>query len=191
MKIGLLNQTLHNREAFSCGIEELDKYLKKYALQDLKRNLTKVFVLEGKSSGEIVGYYTLSPLSFSKEGLRSEISKKLPHYPIPAILLGRLAVSFSYQKKGLGTLLLMDALLRIYRVSQESFGIYGVVVDAKNDQAKAFYEHFGFISFLDKKERLFISLDTIKGLFKSPPKNHQGLSSTPPRHSSKKSFSHR
>jgi len=164
MRILPLKQGVHNRNSFSCGIEKLDTYLKKFALQDVNRNLTKVFVLEGKSSEEIIGYYTLSPFSFSKNEMRSDFSKKLPHYPIPAILLGRLAVSLNYQGQGIGESLLMDALSRVYKASQESFGIYAMVVDAKSDKASAFYQHFGFISFLEKTNRLFLPLETIKVL---------------------------
>ena len=164
MKIQLLQKDLHERGSFFCGVEALDDYLKKYALQDSKRNLTKVFVLEGSTSQEVAGYYTLSPLSFSKDELGIAFSKKLPHYPIPAILLGKLAVDVAYQKQGIGTLLLMDALLRVYQASQESFGIYAVIVDAKNNKAKTFYENFGFIPFLNENSRLFLSLETVKML---------------------------
>lgn len=168
MKIVILKQGMHNRDSFSCGREELDAYLKKYALQDVKRNLTKVFVLEGRSPEEVAGYYTLSPISFSKLEMTQPFSKKLPHYPIPAILLGRLAVSLNFQGQGMGAKLLMDALLRIYRVSEDCFGIYAVVVDAKNERASAFYQHFGFIPFLKKTNRLFLPLDVLKSLVYSP-----------------------
>lgn len=164
MKITTLKQEIHNRDLFSCGSEELDVYLKKYALQDVKRNLTKVFVLEGKSPEEVVGYYTLSPLSFSKMEMTSTFSKKLPHYPIPAILLGRLAVGLNFQGQGIGAKLLMDALLRVHRVSEDCFGIYAVVVDAKNEKASAFYQHFGFIPFQNKTNLLFLPLDVLKSL---------------------------
>jgi len=164
MKIVVLKQRGHNRDLFFCGSEELDVYLKKYALQDVKRNLTKVFVLEGKSPEEVVGYYTLSPLSFSKMEMTQPFSKKLPHYPTPAILLGRLAVSLNFQGQGIGAKLLMDALLRVHRVSEDCFGIYAVVVDAKNERARSFYQHFGFIPFLNKTNRLFLPLDVLKSL---------------------------
>ena len=164
MKITVLKQGIHNRESFFCGSEELDAYLKKYALQDVKRNLTKIFVLEGKSPEEVAGYYTLSPLSFSKMEMTSTLSKNLPHYPIPAILLGRLAVNLNFQRQGVGAKLLMDALLRVYRVSEENFGIYAVVVDAKNERASSFYQHFGFIPFLNKTNRLFLPLKVVKSL---------------------------
>jgi len=173
MKISLLKQGFHNRDSFSCGLEELDNYLKTYALQDVKRNLTKAFVLEGKSPEEIAGYYTLSPLSFSKNEIKSDESKKLPRYPIPAILLGRLAVGLNYQKQGFGSALLMDALLRVYQVSEESFGIYAVVVDAKNDKASSFYKRFGFIPFLDMPNRLFLPIETIKSLILSSQSDQQ------------------
>lgn len=165
MKTLLLKQDLHCRDSFCCGVEELDTYLKRYALQDVKRNLTKVFVLTEQIPEEIIGYYTLSPISFSKDELSLEMSKKLPRYPIPAILLGRLAVSSPYQKQGIGARLLMDALSRVYQASESNFGIYAVIVDAKDDRACAFYKHFGLIPFPDKPYRLFISLEKLKPLF--------------------------
>ena len=164
MRTHVLREDCQERDSFFCGVEELDEYLKKYASQDSKRNLTKVFVLEGKEKEEIAGYYTLSPLSFCKDEIGSKVSKKLPRYPIPAILLGRLAVHRAYQRQGIGSVLLMDALLRVYQASEESFGIYAIVVDAKNEEAKAFYEHFGFLSFQNRKDRLFLSIETVKML---------------------------
>ena len=172
MKIVPLQSEVHNRDYFSCGVEELDAYLKKYALQDTKRNLSKVFFMEGRISGEIIGYYSLSSFSFSKSEITPGISKKLPRYPIPAILLGRLAMGIDHQGKRFGAKLLMDALLRVQKVS-ESFGIYAVVVDAKDEKASAFYQRFGFIPFEEKTKRLFVPLEVIKKL--SSPLLHEEM----------------
>ncbi len=83
--------------------------------------------------------------------------KRLPHYPVPAAILGRLAVDRRYQGRGLGALMLADAIKRLVRAS-ESLAIYALIADAKNDGAKAFYEHFGFQAFPDASMRLFMPL---------------------------------
>ncbi len=163
MKVTLLDKAKHRRENFSCGVEELDTYIKKYAVQDVKRNITKVFVAQ-KEEGDILGYYTLSPFSFVKDEISPDLAKKLPHYPIPAVLIGRLAVDCENQNQGLGSFLLMDALQKINDTSETVFGIYAVVVDAKNDAAKEFYQAYGFKSFLKSEGRLFIPMKIVKQL---------------------------
>jgi len=158
----LLNQ-IHKRKAFTCSNLILDAYLHSYALQDIKRNLCRVYVLE-TSDGYIKGFYTLSASSFSFESLNEEIQKKLPKYPLPSILLGRLAVDISYQKRGIGEKLLMDALYRV-RYAQESVGIYAIVVDAKDEITRRFYEKYGFIPFQEEPLKLFLPISTLKQIF--------------------------
>jgi len=101
----------HNRAVFSCGIESLDVYFQRQAGQDARKRVAAPFVLLDKSSGMVAGYYTLSQTGINMVELPTEITKKLPKYPVvPATLLGRLAVHKNYQGKGLGEILLMDAL---------------------------------------------------------------------------------
>lgn len=162
-KFFLLDKSLHDRSNFDCGIQELNNYLIRYALQDTKRNLTRVFVSQ-ESNDEISGYYTLSPLSFNKCDLPPINADKLPNYPVPAILIGRLAVDSKYQKRGIGGELLIDAFKRIYIANQTTFGIYAVIVDAKNEKAKQFYISYGFTCFADQFSRLFLLTKIIEKL---------------------------
>ncbi|MEA5505122.1 GNAT family N-acetyltransferase [Halotia wernerae UHCC 0503] len=153
----------HDRAAFSCGVEILDRYLKQQAGQDARKRVAAPFVLVEKSSGIIAGYYTLSSTSIKFEELPIELSKKLPKYPIvPATLLGRLAVDQNYRQKGLGEMLLMDAL---YRSLKSEIATIAVVVDAKDDAARSFYEHYDFIRFPDFSHRLFLKIETIAKMF--------------------------
>ena len=123
--------------------------------------MAQIFVAVGDEPQKISGYYSLSAISFEKEELPPPLAKRLPHYPVPAALIGRLAVSLSHQGRRLGEMLLIDAVHRILRAS-EALAVYAVVVDAKNDQAQAFYERYGFRPFASFPRRLFLPLETFK-----------------------------
>jgi len=152
-------ESQHNRADFSCGIEELDRYLKQQARQDLQRFLTTVFVLHDLEHQRIAGYYTLAATAIELAALPDSITRKLPKYPlIPGTLLGRLAVDREYQGQKLGTFLLFDALQRS-RNSQ--IASMAVVVDAKDDRAKAFYEYHQFLPFPRQPLRLYLLMTTI------------------------------
>jgi ribosomal protein S18 acetylase RimI-like enzyme len=153
----------HVRTDFSCGEHILDIYIKQYARQDQKRRTSAVFVLSG---GEeiIKGYYTLSATNILSSDLPNEFVKRLPKHPVqPATLLGRLAVDRRYQGQGLGEILLLDALNRSYRLS-EQIGSMAIVVEALNERAASFYEAHGFIT-LSGCRRLFLPMKTVGKLF--------------------------
>lgn len=151
----------HDRSQFHCGIPELDHYIKEHVSQDVKRRLNSAFV--AVSGKRVVGFYSLSATSISREDLPEKISRKLPKYPIPAVLLGRLAVDQAYQGQGLGKVLLVNAMKRAFSASQ-AVGMYALIVDAKDSAAKQFYEHFGFQAFESHPMRLFLPMETISGL---------------------------
>jgi GNAT superfamily N-acetyltransferase len=155
----------HGRRTFSCGDEALDRYLKQQARQEMKRHSAAVFVLHC-GDNVVAGYYALSNTAVLLKEFPEETAKKLPRYPlVPATLLGRLAVDESQRGKGLGELLLMDALRRAWEQTGH-IGSVAVVVDAKNTAAKQFYESYGFIAFPDDRLRLFLPIDTIPELLK-------------------------
>lgn len=149
----------YQKDNFDCGIEDLNIYLKKYASQDIKRKFAQVFIISPSNSEEIIGFYTLSAFTIQTLSLPLEIAKKLPKYPVPVSLLGRLAVDVNYQKKGIGKFLLADAIKRVIKAS-EIIGIYALVVSAKNEKVKSFYKRYGFIELLDENNHLFIPLKT-------------------------------
>lgn len=151
----------YQTEHFDCGYQMLNDYLKKYARQNHEKGIAKTFVAisQGKSL-RIDGYYTLSSTVIEFDSMPKSYRQKMPKYPIPAILIGKLAVDNSVQGKGLGGELLVDALLRIVKVSGE-IGIFAVRVDAINLKAKEFYLKYEFIPFSDQNLSLFLPIKTI------------------------------
>ena len=132
----------HDRSQFDSGSEALDRYFQTQASQDTKRRIATCFVAVADSSPKVAGYYTLTATSIALSALAPAIVKKLPRYPVvPAVLLGRLAVNRSYQGRGLGGVLLTEALKR---TSRAEFGVFAMVVDAKDEATQRFYEHHGF-----------------------------------------------
>jgi ribosomal protein S18 acetylase RimI-like enzyme len=121
--------------------------------------VAQVFVAVGDMPDRIAGYYSLSAMSFERAALPPELAKRLPHYAVPAALLGRLAVDRAYRGRGLSETLLLDATRRVVRASA-AMAVYALVVDAKNDEARAFYERYGFRRFPEATHRLFLTLDT-------------------------------
>jgi len=113
--------------------------------------------------GTVAGYYTLSSYSFSLKDLPEEYAKRLPTYPnVPACLIGRLAVDQTFRGQKLGSALLADAIQRAIDVSNQSMGIYAIVVDAIDEQSVSFYQHHGFINFTSNAFKLFLPLITGK-----------------------------
>jgi len=152
----------HDRSRFESGVEPLDRYFRTQAGQDARKNLAAPFVL-CLPDGTIAGYYTLSSTSVRLGELPDQIVRKLPRYPlVPATLIGRLAVDRRQQGKGYGRFLLADALCRATRSEIASFA---VIVDAKGDNARRFYERESFLPFPDQPMKLFRPMADIRRLF--------------------------
>ena len=113
------------------------------------------------SDGIVVAYYTLSASTIEHAHLSEAARKRLPRYPIPAALIGRLAVDRRFQNKGIARRMLGDALHRTLAMSKV-LGIHAVVVDAKDDAIGAFYAKFGFIPLSDSTRHLYLPISTIK-----------------------------
>ena len=120
--------------------------------------MARVFVLTPDGIA-IAGYYALSACSIDGVDLPEEFGKRLPAYPLPATLLGRMAVRHDLQDQHLGRLLLTDALERTWRVSQQ-IGSLAVIVDAKED-AVGFYHRYGFRALPLNPHRLFLPMETV------------------------------
>lgn len=125
------------------------------------------FVLTPDGS-TIAGYYTLSQYAVQLDVIPQEAARKLPKYPmVPTTLIGRLAVSIAFRGQGHGAALLMDALHRSLRYSREVASA-GVIVDAIDPAALAFYKKYGFLEFPRIERRLFLAMGTIEQLFRYP-----------------------
>jgi len=153
----------HDRSRFDSGVESLDRYLKAQAGQDARKNMAAPFVLV-LQDGTIGGYYTLSATAMTLAELPAQVTKKLPRYPlVPATLLGRLAIDRRHQDKGYGRFLLADALHRAVRSEIASFAI---IVDAKDENARRFYERESFLPLPDQPMKLFRPTADVAALFK-------------------------
>lgn len=152
----------HDRAGFSCGLPQLDTYFSRQAGQDTRRRIAQVFVMVDEDlPARPLGFYTLSALSIGGQEFPKDIARKLPKHPIPAALIGRLAIVRTEQRSGLGASLIMDAVSRSLAASTE-VAIFAIVVDAIDENAKAFYRNFGFRDLTAERRRKFLPLAPAK-----------------------------
>lgn len=154
----------HVRSDFSCGHAPLDDYLRKQAGQHARKAMGRTFAAVRPGQRHVIGYYTLSASSVEFAQAPEALQRKLPRYPLPVALLGKLAVDQTAQGEGLGEYLLMDALRRIVHISAQ-MAVLAVEVHALDERAKRFYLKYGFQPFLDQPLHLFLPLATVKRLF--------------------------
>lgn len=148
----------HDRSAFDCGREPLNRYLRQQATQDIRRRVAACFVMLDADQC-VMGYYTLATAGVALTDLPPETARKLPRYPtVPAIRLGRLAIDRRCKGLGLGGALLYDALRRAVR---SEIAAFAMVVDAKDVRAAAFYEHHGFTPLDGPPRCLLLPLATV------------------------------
>jgi len=154
----------HDRADFSCGIDDLDRYLRAQAGQDARRKANGVFVLvESAQPGVVLGYYTLYATSLPHGAVPAAARRHIPRYPlVSAVLVGRLAVCAARQEEHLGAMLLADAIHRVY-ASASTIGACMMVVDALNQRAASFYASHGFVRLPDSL-RLILPMETIQRL---------------------------
>ena len=157
----------HNRATFSCGVQDLDDYLKTQASQDMRRKANAVFVMVGVNAPtQIIGYFNLCAYGVSQGKVPEAARKHIPRYPlVSTTLIGRLAVDAAYQGQGIGGILLARAL----RMAYENASIVGssmIVVDALDERAARFYEARGFTRLTDSM-RLILPLRTVISLLDS------------------------
>ncbi len=132
----------HALDDFDCGVPALNKYLKSYALQNHRAGGARTYVTTCEN--KVVGYYSLAYGSVNVDEVPPRILEGLGRYPIPVMILARLAVDLDEKGKGLGAGLLRDALARTLQAADIA-GLRAVLVHAKDEQAKAFYQRFGFM----------------------------------------------
>ncbi len=131
----------HILDSFDCGKEDLNRFLNRQAWNNQQSNSAQTYVLV--KDLVVVGYYSLAASSISHDQATERVKKGLARHPVPVILLARLAVDTSLQGRGIGPALLKDALLRTAKAA-DTIGARALLVHAKDDNAKGFYEHFTF-----------------------------------------------
>ncbi|MCP4374572.1 MAG: GNAT family N-acetyltransferase [bacterium] len=161
-RIETLGRT-HDRSDFDCGRENLNTFLSQHATQNARKDISRTYVCLPADSNDIIGYYTLSSGSISFDTLPGDIGGRLPRYPVPTAHLGRLAVDVRFQGRGVGGMLLVDALKRI-EVLADQIGICAVTVHALDDKAGGFYRAFGFLTLKDDPHHLFLPMATVRKL---------------------------
>jgi predicted GNAT family N-acyltransferase len=132
------------RSDFDCGVEPLDRYFHEQVGQDIRRRATACYVAVEAETRRIAGYYTLAASGVPLAEMPDSLIKRLPRYPlVPVARMGRLAVDLRFRGSKLGAALLWDAAMRAAR---SEMAVFGLVVDAKDAAAEAFYRHHGFIA---------------------------------------------
>ena len=153
-----LDPALHDRAGFRCGVPELDDYLHRLAVQHSQKGVSTVqVVVETDQPGLILGYYTLSAAQVDVLQLSEADRKRLPRYPVPCFRMGRLACRTDQRGQGLGKLLMGCAVDRCLQ-ARKQVAAFALIVDAKNGEAKTFYEHYGFTPCADSPMTLYLPL---------------------------------
>lgn len=156
---------------FRCGKHALDDYFRRHALDNDQKNIGRTYVVQASPEDlagglpQVIGFYTLSMASAVSADLGSVTGQKLPRYPMPVALIGRLAVDVRARGRRLGEALLIDALQRVLAAA-EILACLGVVVDAKDESAERFYEKYGFVT-VDASwpRRMFLPLPVARDAF--------------------------
>jgi predicted N-acetyltransferase YhbS len=151
----------HRVDQFSCGETSLDRWLIAYAGQNQQRDAARTFVTI-EPDGKVAGYYTLVAAQVEHEQATSTVRQGLSrHFPIPVALIARLSVTMQHQGAGLGRSLLLDALQRALRAS-EQLAVRAITVDTLDDRAASFYRRFGFEPSALTPRTLMVSLDAVR-----------------------------
>ena len=151
----------HRVDQFRCGEATLDRWLIAYAGQNQQRDAARTFVTT-EPDGKVAGYYTLVAAQVEHEQATSSVRQGLSrHFPIPVAPIARLAVTAQHQGAGLGRSLLLDALRRVLRAS-EQLAVRAVTVDALDDRAASFYRRFGFEPSPLAPRTLMIALNVVR-----------------------------
>ncbi len=170
------NKKVHRRQHFECEEPALTEYLKHQLSQDERRGIARAYVMVDEADPQryIKGFYTVSSLSVSLSSVAfqryqaqtqvKQCSHISPRQEVPAVLIGRLARHIELKGMGAGERLLTDALLLILDISQK-MAVHFVVVDAKNERVKQFYQRFGFMTFEDTQDRMFLPVATLVKAF--------------------------
>ncbi|HSS77948.1 MAG TPA: GNAT family N-acetyltransferase [Thermoanaerobaculia bacterium] len=159
----------HSRAEFSCGEPALDDYLSNFARQNHESGVARTFVAVHEAGPtQILGYYSLAAGSIHRADLPQSAARRFPNFPLPVARLARLAVDRTQQGKGIGAGLLFDAMARCLHAA-DHVGIAAVIIDAKDEKAKAFYSRYEFNALPDQPLTLWLPLPALRKLFDTKP----------------------
>jgi predicted GNAT family N-acyltransferase len=157
----------HDRKCFDCGIESLNRYLIQLSGQYERRHMSRTYVATKPPSTEVIGYYSISSaqVDYSQVSLK-QFPRHPKEIPLPCALIGRLAVDRAYQKRGLGQFLLLHALRNVNIIS-DKIAITAVLIHAIDENAKRFYEQYGFLQLEESNSEcdLVLGMTAIKRIF--------------------------
>ena len=151
---------------FRCGKHSLDDYFARHAISNDRAGVSRAFVLPGETEAgdpKVLGYYTLSMALLGSAEASSVLSTRLPRYPVPVALIGRLAVHEHARGRGFGEMLVGDAFERVVTIADQ-IGCLGIVVDAKDEDAEKFYLKYAFTALASASfpRRMFLPLAVIR-----------------------------
>jgi GNAT superfamily N-acetyltransferase len=152
-------QHSHQVDEFDCGREALNRFLARYALQNQRAEASQTYVALARDA--VAGYYTLVVGQVEYDAAPERLTKGLARYPVPIMLLARLAIAITWQGKGLGAGMLKDAMRRTTQAADIA-ALRAFAVHAKDDEARAYYEHFGFSPLPSDPYHLFRLLKDIR-----------------------------
>jgi GNAT superfamily N-acetyltransferase len=152
----------HDRSSFSCGVQSLDNFLLHNALRQNKSGHTRTFVAIADDNKTVLGYYCLAAGAVESALFPKPMDH--PYNEVPIVLVGRLAIRKDFQHQGLGTTLLIDALLRALNVADSDIGCHAVEVDALDPTVVDWYKRFGFESLEDGERHLYLPIAQIRKL---------------------------
>lgn len=159
-----VDNKLHDLKGFDCGKAPMNDFLKRFAVKHGKLGLSKTFVLPEVSEAAkkpVAAYYTLAMSSATRADIPS--AQSLPSYPVPVVMLGRLAIAIQHQKSGLGSKVLVYALRQTVQLTKAGLPAYGLILDVLDEQALAFYKRFDmFREFTNTPMRLFVPMKTLE-----------------------------
>ena len=155
----------HNIDDFDCGVDAQTEHLRKHAWQNQLLGYGTTFVAIKKPSPKVWGYYTLAMGNVEFENLPSDFQQTegIPKYPAPTALIAQMGVDKEAQGQGLGKALLVNAIRRSV-IASNDIGAVAVEVHAASDNARAFYEKYGFVQMQDSPNHLFLSMDVASNL---------------------------
>jgi GNAT superfamily N-acetyltransferase len=149
---------MHDRQGFDCGVPALNEYLQRYAEQHRRKGISAAYVLVDSAVASIIlGYYTLSAAEVDVAQPAGVDRKRLPRHPVPCFRMGRLACRIDQRGRGVGRLLVGCAVDRCLK-AREQVAAYALIVDAKDDAARRFYQHFGFKPRVDRDLTRYLPL---------------------------------